>query len=456
MNDHFKSKITIDWLVDQKSNDGMYYIAGIEGGKNNITGINIMDNPDTVPWLKPNELILSTGYLLTSTDLYETIISDLHKQNCSGLGIKLNRYIDKIPDEMIKQANDLNFPIICIPFNNTMEEISNLIYHNIFLEEMSSTQKTANLYKNISSAALKKHNLSSVVKELSLAYDSMTFLTNSDFDIMEYSIPKQEKNMFPFSFTSHSSTLFPSNVIMYLKSIEKNSPVPVQKYMIEKDAIKYNFIIFPISYMKIINGYLIFLESQHEFNSIDYETLQNIVPIINVALSYNNLFSREQISSRYLFYNNILSGKYSTPSEIEPACVQNDFNYKKHRVCILLRSSEYSELSMAKRPAFERKFFDIIREILDNKNISHNIAVYDNDFVLFFSEFTNQSDIFYLTSNITKDILARLKSNDFLCKAGISQCYNGSMTIQKCYSQTYPETTLLRLTPTWVNIVPFS
>ena len=68
-----------------------------------------MDNPDTVPWLKKHELVLSTGYILTSTDIYKTIIQSLNNQGCSGLGIKIHRYMDSIPNEMIEQANALNF-----------------------------------------------------------------------------------------------------------------------------------------------------------------------------------------------------------------------------------------------------------------------------------------------------------------------------------------------------------
>lgn len=100
-----------------------------------------MDNPDTVPWLKKHELVLSTGYILTSTDIYKTIIQSLNNQGCSGLGIKMHRYMDSIPNEMIEQANALNFPIFSIPFSSTMEEIVNLVYYQMFRDEMSESEQ---------------------------------------------------------------------------------------------------------------------------------------------------------------------------------------------------------------------------------------------------------------------------------------------------------------------------
>ena len=111
--------LTIQWLLEQSKDDRQFIcLAGNKGIQNPITGINIMDNPDTVPWLKNNELILSTGYIFTSTDLYKTIIQNLHDQGCSGLGIKVHRYMESIPKEMIEQANALDFPIFSIPFSS--------------------------------------------------------------------------------------------------------------------------------------------------------------------------------------------------------------------------------------------------------------------------------------------------------------------------------------------------
>lgn len=431
------SRTTIDWLIKQKSIDGMYYLAGADGGSCPITGINIMDNPDTVPWLKKNELILSTGYIFTSTNLYKHIIADLHKRSCAGLGIKLNRYLDELPHEMIEQANELNFPIFCIPFDSTMEEVVNLVYHNIFLEEMSETQKAANLYKSIAEAALKKHSLPPLLKNLAESFESTVFLTNNEFDVIEYSEPKHRKGVFRFPFSHKSNVLFPSNVVLNLKALQEEKPVPVHEYKIRKNDREYCFLIFPVTHIKTLAGFLVFLQESHEFTSFDYDFIQNIIPIINVALTFSTLFTEEQRSTRYLFYNNVLSGKFKSPAEIEPACIQNGFNYKKYRICSVFRMDHYNELTIAKRRAFERKVFNSMDAILDERSIDHTCVVYDNDFIvfLFFPSLTSQNEICQASCTIIRDICNELRKTGITCKAGISHCYNGSVTIQKCYTQ---------------------
>ena len=153
--------LTIQWLLEQSKDDRQFIcLAGNKGIQNPITGINIMDNPDTVPWLKNNELILSTGYIFTSTDLYKTIIQNLHDQGCSGLSIKVHRYMESIPKEMIEQANSLDFPIFSIPFSSTMEEIVNLVYYEMFRSEMSESGQWMLTYRTIMETALKYHKSS--------------------------------------------------------------------------------------------------------------------------------------------------------------------------------------------------------------------------------------------------------------------------------------------------------
>ena len=47
-------------------------------------------------------------------------MKELAEINCSGLGIKMKRYIDFVPQCMIDQANRLGLAIIEIPFHYSL------------------------------------------------------------------------------------------------------------------------------------------------------------------------------------------------------------------------------------------------------------------------------------------------------------------------------------------------
>lgn len=88
--------------------------AGMQGLNREIESINSFDAPDVLSWLKPNELILTTGYLFQDNpQQLDQFVIELAKMNCSGLFIKL----EEIPQTTISIANMANLPILKIPLS---------------------------------------------------------------------------------------------------------------------------------------------------------------------------------------------------------------------------------------------------------------------------------------------------------------------------------------------------
>lgn len=430
-------KTTIDWLIHQSEIQGMYFLAGSTGSSHIIAGTNIIDNPDTVPWLKKNELVLSTGYFFTYADLHSHIIEDLHQRGCAGLGIKMNRYLDTLPSEMIEQANRLNFPIFSIPFNCTLEEIVKLIYYHIFQEDISETQRTTQFYKNIAQSALKKHSLHHLVENIGTAIRVPVFLTTNDFEIMEYYIPKHSSLSFPLSFSDGENTLFTGNTVLYLKNLKYDETVPIHEYKISDETQEYCFKIFPIYNAKILLGFLVCLDEIKDFISHNYNFIINVLPIIGVALINNHLYIDKQHANHSLFYSHIFSGELKTELEIELACLQNGFTYNKYRVCSVIHIPERKEMTLSKHRAFERKIYQYIDSVLNDLNLSYMYTVYNNDFIIFFfyEECPNQASVSSSTYQSVQLILTELLGHNIKADAGISQCYKGSITIKRCYIQ---------------------
>ena len=56
-------EFSVSQLVGLDNQLGLKLIAGAQNAGNLITGVNIMDNPDTFDWLTAGEFVLTTGYL---------------------------------------------------------------------------------------------------------------------------------------------------------------------------------------------------------------------------------------------------------------------------------------------------------------------------------------------------------------------------------------------------------
>lgn len=95
-------------------------IAGFSGLDRGIESVNSFDAPDVMVWLKPKELVLTTGYLFQNNpERLEQLVLDLAERQCAGLAIRL----EDIPISILAIANAANFPILKIPDQFSLSEI---------------------------------------------------------------------------------------------------------------------------------------------------------------------------------------------------------------------------------------------------------------------------------------------------------------------------------------------
>src|SRR3954453_2555865 len=106
--------------------DGMTIIAGESGTEREVESVNMMDAPDIIHFLIENEFLITTAYhIKNDPHLLTELVKAMAEQGCAGLGIKTKRFLEKVPDEAIKLANELAFPIIELPLDLSLGEIVN-------------------------------------------------------------------------------------------------------------------------------------------------------------------------------------------------------------------------------------------------------------------------------------------------------------------------------------------
>lgn len=114
-----------------------------------ISNIMIMEGHDVEKWVEPNEMLLTSliGYQKENEEEFIKLFKQLGKLNCSGLVIKLGRYLTKVPDNLKQLALELNLPLIIIDndiqYKDIMFQITQLLFNesNRQLEIYRSTNQ---------------------------------------------------------------------------------------------------------------------------------------------------------------------------------------------------------------------------------------------------------------------------------------------------------------------------
>ena len=249
-------------------------LAGRNGLDRTIDLIGILDAPDSARFVKPNEFVMTTGYIFKENpNCQKQIIEELTNRGAAGLGIKINRYISNILPEMINFANEHSFPLIALPNEYSWFEISSPI-----LVEKFNTKKIVDT------------NFLDVLKDL-----SEKIVSSSNFDEMLLVLEEKIKTPCSIYNTLNNSIIsYPSNFIqpynietIIAKSSDAANTLFNYNNLIRItniDSCGYSIIVAPITYKTSNLGYILIWENQSRLTNEELAALQ--VAVMAIRLSF--------------------------------------------------------------------------------------------------------------------------------------------------------------------------
>ncbi|MFB9892219.1 PucR family transcriptional regulator [Planobispora takensis] len=146
---------------------GARLIAGERGLDRIVQRLNVMEVPDILAWVKPHELLLTTGYPLRNTpQSLDRLVTDLDDRGLAALAIKLGRYLDELPDEMVEQADRLGFPLIQLPDDVGFDDILNQVLTDILNRQAAVLARAEEAHRALVQVVLAGGGLREVTAEV--------------------------------------------------------------------------------------------------------------------------------------------------------------------------------------------------------------------------------------------------------------------------------------------------
>lgn len=117
---------------------GARVVAGARGLQRKVSRLNVMEVPDITAWVKPDELLLTTGYALRQEPgMWAQLVVDLADAELAGVAVKLGRYVHDLPPEMLEEADRRDFPVIELPADLAFDEVISQVLEAV-LESQAS------------------------------------------------------------------------------------------------------------------------------------------------------------------------------------------------------------------------------------------------------------------------------------------------------------------------------
>jgi len=156
-------------------------LAGAGGLDRVVQRLNIMEVPDILPWVKPHELLLTTGYPIRDDPAaLVQLVGDLDDRGLAALAIKLHRYIDEVPPGLLEEADRRNFPVIEFPQGVGFDDVLNEVLGTLLNRQAALAARTEEVHRALVSVVLEGGTLADLAAELAMIMRGPVFVTTPD------------------------------------------------------------------------------------------------------------------------------------------------------------------------------------------------------------------------------------------------------------------------------------
>ena len=300
----------IQTLVDSNLIEGLRLVSGELQQTNIIRNVNIIDNPDSFEWFTAGDFLLTTGYIFKDSEALQIrLIEELSELNCSGLGIKIKRYWETIPEVLLSEARKRNFPIVEIPFTYSLAQVANLINDQVRERESSDLARYKTINDTFLKCSLEGGDLWEIARLASEMVQNPVLLLDSAFQLLSY----HETNDNPYPLADHLRLKERERV--FSRAYTDSLPTVTQDFTVSiKREVKIGTHsvmtrVIPIAHSHVIYGYVVVWRTGPKLESIDYVALESAAQTAALERIKTKQLIETQNKQRDDFYDDLIQGR---------------------------------------------------------------------------------------------------------------------------------------------------
>lgn len=179
--------VTLKEILSLPSLEKARVVTGFKNLSKPVRWPHICDLPDAENWVKGGEFLLTTAISFGhNPDLQEELIQKLSDKKVAAIGIAVGRYIDKIPENIIKKANSVDLTLVEIPWDIPFVDITREIGEKIIGSELMLLEKMEKFRNQLMDVALSGEGLGLLAQTLSQLISNPCFIVNEHLQIVIY------------------------------------------------------------------------------------------------------------------------------------------------------------------------------------------------------------------------------------------------------------------------------
>ncbi|UFJ41790.1 PucR family transcriptional regulator ligand-binding domain-containing protein [Brevibacillus humidisoli] len=403
-------------------------IAGEKGDSRQIQYVTVMEVPDTIQWLKGEDLLLTSLYPIKDDPrAQQQLVQQLDEKGSSALAIKTHRFVDRIPEMIIAEGNRLGFPIIEIERDISYLDIITPIM-NVILENTSPRQTDYDeLFHWITELALGGKGLDAIVQALSKMMKNLVTL--------ESAVPFIKGLYLP-----HEIAPLTASQVNELRKSKR----PLR--MVRKlNGQLTSCIVSPLMLNEKINGYITCWETTNVFRKIDFDVLERAIPLF--ALEFLKAKTRVDVEQEYKndFLSEVLAGNVQREAAVIEKAKWYSWDLTKDYQVMVLDVDQFSTVvetynhDEVRIQEFKRNVAAIVENTVKRMDPSSIVVFWSDKIVVLYpmgerKEETSLKDDFLAAARRLKQHLKK-QFSEVTFTIGMGRFYGGLRGIHLGYTE---------------------
>ncbi|SDG42159.1 purine catabolism regulatory protein [Paraburkholderia phenazinium] len=303
----------------------------VAGGQNLdrvIAWVHMVDHPDIAQWVKPGELLLTTGYNWPADNAASrNLVRQLASAGLSGVVMAVPQFRDHFPPEAVEEAQHVGLPMLELPWDVPFSQVTHQILAKIINFQACVIERSEQLHRALTNAAVSADSLSDIASTLDALLGSAVRFTDTSGRLLGSSRHEHETPGLERQFIQTLAA-----AAIDIEALRRPTLVPFQlpdgKFYRLSVAVQLQDTVVAILWLDL---------EGREADELDLRALEHASIVAALHLMHQRQLTQQEDRLGHALVAGLLDGEFSpSASALERARVRGWSETSRYRVCLVL------------------------------------------------------------------------------------------------------------------------
>ena len=315
-------------------------VAGLAGLEHDVLWVHIVDLPDPLPWVRPGQLLLTTGYAWPrDEEAQRALVRALAERNLAGLGMAVPHFFEHFSQAAHEEADQVALPLLEVPWDIPFVQITEALHRAILDEQYQVIEQSEVIHRALTRAALEAGSLQEIAATLGrLIQRAITFEDTDGRVLAEYVIEQEEDEA---RRATRAGGRSPPELMASLESLGYLRAIRATNKPIHLPALPHlDFaarVVCPIRLKEELIGQVWIIEGETPLSELDLRAAEHAAVVTALQIAHQRELTMLEGRLGYTFLDTLLEGRFEpTPHALERAQLLGFDPQGEYRVGLLV------------------------------------------------------------------------------------------------------------------------